>query len=70
MWADAGATARPAYNLMKLTSASMFQLIAQDFKVEDAQIINFHPGLIYNDAWKGMGLPADIFPNSKCSQLN
>lgn len=54
-----GVAARPAYTLSKLTGTLLFQLIAQTVQPEKLQVVSFHPGLIYNDAWQQMGLPKD-----------
>ena len=44
----------------------LFQLIAQNTPVEKMQVINFHPGVVYNDAWKAMGLPhSEKFDNGE-----
>ena len=56
---------RPAYTLTKLTGTLFFQLIAQSVPSEKLQIISLHPGLIYNDAWKEMGLDPGMFNDSR-----
>lgn len=60
-----GIAVRPAYTLSKMAGTLLFQLIAQNTPPEKMQIISFHPGLIYNDTWKGMGLPPDDFDDGK-----
>lgn len=65
MTAHPGVAARPAYTLSKLAGTLMFQVIAQNTPPEDMQIVSFHPGLIYNDAWKASGLPVELFDNGE-----
>ncbi|KAF1844424.1 NAD(P)-binding protein [Cucurbitaria berberidis CBS 394.84] len=50
---------RPAYTLSKLSGTLLFQLLAQDYPHEDIQILSFHPGLIFNETWKALGLNPD-----------
>ncbi|RFU33068.1 hypothetical protein B7463_g3263, partial [Scytalidium lignicola] len=46
------------------------ELIAQNIPPEKMQVISFHPGLIYGDGWKSMGLPPDPFDNGKILCIN
>ncbi|KAK9491740.1 hypothetical protein V1508DRAFT_421139 [Lipomyces doorenjongii] len=52
-----GVAVRPAYTLTKMAGTLLFQLIAQNVPPEKMQVISFHPGVVYNDSWKSMGLP-------------
>lgn len=60
---------RPSYVLSKMTSTLIFQVIAQNIPPQEVQIINFHPGAIYNAAWEATGLPRDVFDNGETSVL-
>jgi NAD(P)-dependent dehydrogenase (short-subunit alcohol dehydrogenase family) len=57
MTAHPGVAQRPAYTLTKMAGTLLFQLVALNVPPEKMQVISFHPGLIYNDAWKSMDLP-------------
>ncbi len=57
--------ARPGYILSKTAGALYFQLLAQETPQEKIQIVTMHPGLVYNDAWKAMGLPAEWFEDGE-----
>ncbi|KAK9243137.1 hypothetical protein V1506DRAFT_405714 [Lipomyces tetrasporus] len=57
MTAHSGVAPRPAYTLTKMAGTLLFQLIAQNVPPEKMQVISFHPGLIYTDGWKSMGVP-------------
>lgn len=61
MTAHAEVAQRPAYTLSKMAGTLLFQVIAQNTSVTKLQVISFHPGLIFNDAWKSMGLAPDLF---------
>lgn len=56
---------RPAYNLTKLSGTMLFQLLAQHTSPDEAQIVSFHPGVVYNDRWKAMGLSNELFDDGK-----
>lgn len=43
----------------------LFQLLAQHTSPEEAQIISFHPGVVYNDRWKEMGFSNELFDDGK-----
>ena len=60
---------RPAYVLSKTAGALYFQLLAQETPRDKIQIITMHPGLVYNDSWKAMGLPEDWFEDGEISIL-
>jgi NAD(P)-dependent dehydrogenase (short-subunit alcohol dehydrogenase family) len=53
--------ARPAYTLSKFAGTLFFQFLAQDFAHDKVQIVSFHPGLIYNDYWKSLGIGSEHF---------
>ncbi|KIN06827.1 hypothetical protein OIDMADRAFT_108095 [Oidiodendron maius Zn] len=56
---------RPAYTFSKMTATILFQVIAQSIPAEKMQVINFHPGVVYNDAWKAMGFPPEYFDHNE-----
>lgn len=58
---------RPGYILSKTAGALYFQLLAQETPQERIQIVTMHPGLVYNDAWKAMDLPAEWFEDRETS---
>lgn len=78
MTAHAGVAQRPAYTLSKMAATLLFQVIAQNTPVQKLQVVSFHPGLVFNDAWKAAGLTPDLFdsgqshfPNFQvCCQVN
>lgn len=51
--------------LSKTTAALYFQLLAQQVKATDVQIVTLEPGLLFNEAWKSMGCPPDWFNDRK-----
>ncbi|CAK7234820.1 hypothetical protein SCUCBS95973_009063 [Sporothrix curviconia] len=53
---------RPDYILSKNTSTYAFSLIADGVKPEKMQVISFHPGMIYTDAWPPLGFTKDMLP--------
>ncbi|KAK9236925.1 hypothetical protein V1525DRAFT_419945 [Lipomyces kononenkoae] len=63
--ANPGVAVRPAYTLTKMAGTLLFQVIAQNTSPKKLQVISFHPGLIYNDAWKAMSasLVPELFDN-------
>ena len=63
----AGIAARPAYVLSKMTGTVLFQVIAQNVSPEKLQVINFHPGVIYNSTWEKMGIPRELFDHGNIS---
>lgn len=65
MTAHAGVAQRPAYTLSKMAATLLFQVIAQNTPVTDLQVISFHPGLVYNDAWSSLGLTPDLFDSGQ-----
>ena len=50
---------RPGYVLSKTVGAAYFQLLAQETPQEKIRIVTMHPGLVYNEYWKAIGLPAE-----------
>lgn len=60
---------RPAYSLTKMAGTLFFQLLAQDVPPEKVQVISFHPGMIYGDGWKAIGLGPDLFDTGKTCML-
>lgn len=65
MTAHAAVAQRPAYTLSKMTGTFLFQVIAQNTPATKLQIISFHPGLIFNDAWEAMRLTPDFFDSGQ-----
>lgn len=53
---------RPSYALTKNTGTFLIQQIAKDATPDQLQVISFHPGLVYNDTWKGMGVKETDLP--------
>jgi NAD(P)-dependent dehydrogenase (short-subunit alcohol dehydrogenase family) len=51
--------------LSKLAATLFFQCLAQDIPHKQVQVVNFHPGLIYNDYWKSLGLGPEHFDDGK-----
>ena len=64
-----GIAARPGYYLSKTAGSVLFQALAENIPSEEIQIVNFHPGAIYSEAWEAMGLPPDLFDNGEISFL-
>ena len=56
---------RPGYVFSKAAGALYFQLLAQETPHEKIQIVNMHPGLVYNDTWKKMGVPEEWFEDGE-----
>lgn len=65
MTAHAGVAQRPAYTLSKMAATLLFQVIAQNTPVQKLQVVSFHPGLVFNDAWKAAGLTPDLFDSDE-----
>lgn len=51
--------------LSKTTAALYYQLLAQQVKSDDVQIITMEPGLVYNESWKAMGCLPEWFNDCK-----
>ncbi|KAH4391247.1 hypothetical protein HBH88_012690 [Parastagonospora nodorum] len=58
---------RHAYTLGKFASTLFFQYLAQNFSHDKIQVVSFHPGLIYNEYWKSLGIDVKHFDNGKLS---
>ncbi|XPS80633.1 hypothetical protein M3J07_012607 [Ascochyta lentis] len=56
---------RPAYTLSKLSGTLFFQLPAHDHSHDKMQIVSLHPGLIYNEYWKSLGIEAKHFDSDE-----
>lgn len=52
----------PGYPLTKNSGTLLMQLIAKDADPEQMQVVSFHPGVIYSDAFKSLGFGEDEFP--------
>ena len=61
MWYDQ-AEDRPCYGLTKNSGTLLVQQIAKDVKLEQMQIVSFHPGGIYTEAAKNAGYTEEDFP--------
>jgi NAD(P)-dependent dehydrogenase (short-subunit alcohol dehydrogenase family) len=57
--------ARPAYTVSKLSGTLFFQCLAQDIPHDKVQVLSFHPGLIYNDYWKSLGIGSEHFDDGE-----
>ncbi|OAA60287.1 NAD(P)-binding domain protein [Niveomyces insectorum RCEF 264] len=53
---------RPSYSLTKASITYAAQVIADSVKPEEIQVISFHPGMIYTDIWKSIGITQDQLP--------
>ncbi|KAK5651261.1 hypothetical protein OQA88_12669 [Cercophora sp. LCS_1] len=53
---------RPEYSLSKGSGTLALQYIAADVSPDEIQIISYHPGVIYTEAWSGQGATEDMFP--------
>jgi NAD(P)-dependent dehydrogenase (short-subunit alcohol dehydrogenase family) len=60
---------RAAYTVSKFAGTLFFQCLAQDYPPEKIQIISFHPGLIYNDYWKSLGIDPKHFDDGELYPL-
>lgn len=56
------AAERPAYSLTKNAGTLTAQLIANGAPPDKLQVVSYHPGVIYSNAWKLAGAPADALP--------
>lgn len=50
---------RPAYSLSKASGTLAIQLLANTIAPDTMQIVNFHPGVLYNEGWEKMGIAED-----------
>jgi NAD(P)-dependent dehydrogenase (short-subunit alcohol dehydrogenase family) len=59
---------RASYGLSKSAGTLYVQLLANQYPVEKLQIVSFHPGAVWNDAY---GIPQDALPldNGSCSTI-
>ncbi|KAK2024961.1 short chain dehydrogenase [Colletotrichum zoysiae] len=51
----------PAYSASKNAGTLLMQLIAKDTSPEDMQVLSFHPGLVWTEAFINGGVPEDMF---------
>ncbi|KAH5170786.1 hypothetical protein HBI25_236720 [Parastagonospora nodorum] len=58
---------RHAYTLGKFAGTLFFQYLAQDFSHDKIQVVSFHPGLIYNEYWKSLGIDVKHFDDDQLS---
>lgn len=55
---------RPAYSLTKASGALAVQLLANTGKADSMQVITFHPGILYSDAWLKLGITEEMIPST------
>jgi hypothetical protein len=51
-----------AYPLTKISASTALQLMAEHTPSDKMQIINFHPGLLFNPTWGAMGFAKEQLP--------
>lgn len=56
------AAQRPVYGLTKNAGTMLVQQISKDVSPEELQIVSFHPGVLYSEEFKNMGLTETSFP--------
>ena len=54
--------AQPSYTLTKSAATLACSVMADTVSPEELQIINFHPGMVYSDAWSALGITKDMLP--------
>ena len=57
--------ARAAYTLSKFAGTLYFQMLALDQPREKLQVISYHPGAIYNETWKELGVDPKHFDDGE-----
>jgi len=50
------------YTFSKLTGTLFVQLLSIQVPIEELQVVSFHPGAIFSDGTRDMGLTEDVFP--------
>ncbi|KIH89758.1 NADP(+)-dependent dehydrogenase [Sporothrix brasiliensis 5110] len=53
---------RPSYPLTKSTATFAIMQIADAYKPDQLQVLNFHPGMLYGDDWRNFGITEDMLP--------
>ncbi|ERS98796.1 hypothetical protein HMPREF1624_03986 [Sporothrix schenckii ATCC 58251] len=53
---------RPDYILSKSTATYAFSLLADGVSPDTLQVLSFHPGMLYSDAWPPLGFTKDMLP--------
>lgn len=53
---------RPDYSLSKGAGTLALQYVAAGVSPDEMQVISYHPGVIYTEAWSSQGAPEDMFP--------
>jgi hypothetical protein len=56
------AAASPEYGLTKSAGTLALQYIAQEVDPAKLQVVSYHPGCIYTEAWQRLGVPRDFVP--------
>lgn len=51
--------------MSKTTAALYYQLLAQQVKPDEVQIITMEPGLVFNESWKAAGCLPEWFNDRK-----
>jgi NAD(P)-dependent dehydrogenase (short-subunit alcohol dehydrogenase family) len=57
---------RPGYSLTKGAGTLAMQYIAQDIAPDNMQVVSFHPGVIFSQAWVSAGVGPDFLPFDDC----
>lgn len=67
MWSVAAPELR-TYAVTKSASTALFQRIAQDVSPDELQIVSYHPGSVYTDQMRKIGLEEDFadFDDGMC----
>ncbi len=56
------ASRRPVYGLTKNAGTMLVQQVAKDVSPDQLQVINFHPGVLYNAAFEAIGVKETDLP--------
>lgn len=56
---DPIAGARPAYILTKASTTLALGLLADSVKLEQLQVLRFHPGVVWGLGWAELGITGD-----------
>lgn len=60
---------RPDYILSKHAATYAFSLLADGVKPDALQVVSYHPGMIYTDAWPPLGFTKDMLPFDEGTSL-
>ncbi|KAK1752793.1 NAD(P)-binding protein [Echria macrotheca] len=53
---------RPEYSMTKLAGTMVMQYVALDADPDEVQILSYHPGSTYSEAWSSIGVPEEFMP--------